>query len=95
MTRKSTLGGALQLYGCTVHFYSRNQGPIATSAGEAELYAIGTGVAEGLGIVKLLIELGVTKQSAATVFTDSSSAKSIATSFGRSKKTKRISQRYL
>ena len=95
LTRKSTSGRALQLYGCTVQFYSRTQGSIATSAGEAELYAIGTGVAEGLGIVNFLVELGMMKQSTITVFTDSSSAKTIATRLGRSKKTKHIAPRYI
>ena len=33
MARKSTSGGALQLYGCTVQFDSLTQGTIATSAG--------------------------------------------------------------
>ena len=55
-TRKSTSGCVLQLLGCTIHAYSRTQGSIATSSGEAELYAIGSGASESLGVVNFLEE---------------------------------------
>ena len=47
-TRKSTSGLVLQLFGTTLLTASRTQATIALSSGEAELYAIGTGVAEAL-----------------------------------------------
>ena len=58
-TRKSTSGAVVQLLGTCVHHFSRTQATIATSSGEAELYAIGSGAAEGLGMLNLLVETGL------------------------------------
>merc|ERR1712016_65105 len=58
-TRKSTSDGVLHINGVCVHHYSRAQTTVARSSGEAELYAIGTGVAEALGLKNFLHELGI------------------------------------
>ena len=94
-TRKSTSGCVVVLLGCTIHQYARTQGSIATSSGEAELYAIGSGVAEALGIVNFLQESQLMPKVTITIHTDSSSAKTIATRIGTSKLTKHIQLRFL
>ena len=53
-TRKSTSGGVLHINRVCVHHYARTQTTVALSSGEAELYAIGTGVAESLGLKNFL-----------------------------------------
>ena len=90
-TRKSTSGGVLHLNGVCVHHYSRTQTTVALSSGEAELYSIGTGVAESLGLKNFLHELGIL--STITVCTDSSAARSITTRHGVTKQTKHIQLR--
>jgi bacterioferritin-associated ferredoxin len=57
-TRKSTSCGMLFYAGVMIMSYSRTQGSIALSSGEAELYAIGSGTCEGLHVKMLLEELG-------------------------------------
>ena len=52
-TRKSTSGVVLQVLGCTVAALSRTQHVLALSSGEAELYAMGTGVFGGTSSEKL------------------------------------------
>ena len=92
-TRKSTSGGVLHLNGVCVHHYSRTQTTVALSSGEAELYAIGSGVAEALGLKNFLHELGIA--CTITICTDSSAARSITTRHGVTKQTKHIQLRYL
>jgi len=94
-TRKSTSGGVVQLLGCTVHHYARTQATLATSSGEAELYAIGSGVSEALGLMNFVKESNLATKIQLTIFTDSSSAKAISTRIGVSKQTKHIELRYL
>ena len=94
-TRKSTSGGVAVLLGCCIHHYSRTQSTIATSSGEAELYAIGTGTAEGLGILNFLTEACLVNKLTLTCLTDSTSAKAMATRYGMSKQTKHIQLRHL
>ena len=94
-TRRSTSGCVITLLGCPIHSFSRTQGTIATSSGEAELYAIGSGVSEGLGIMNLLQESKLRTKVAMTVQTDSTSAKAIATRIGVTKLTKHIQLRFL
>ena len=77
ITRKSTTGCVVRLAGCTVHHYSRTQGSIAQSTGEAELYAIGSGAAEGVSMQQLLCEAGVTKIRNTTLFTLTALAESL------------------
>ena len=94
-TRKSTSGCVIELLGCAIHAFSRTQGTIATSSGEAELYAIGSGVSEGLGIVNLLEEAELLPKVVMTILTDSTSAKAIATRMGVTKLTRHIQLRFL
>ncbi len=74
----------------TTHHYSLTQNSIATSSAAAELYAIGSGAAEGLGIMNFLRETCLTKKGQLLVLTDFSSAKSISTRMGTSNLTKHI-----
>ena len=94
-TRKSTSGCVIELLGCAVHAYSRTQGTIATSSGEAELYAIGSGVSEGLGVMSFLQESQLLSKVSMLIMTDSTSAKAIATRMGVSKLTRHIQLRHL
>ena len=94
-TRKSTSGIAVMLLGTCVLYASRTQETIALSSGEAELYAIGSGTAEGLFAINLLQELKLVKRAILSVYTDSTSGKSMATRFGASKKTRHLETRYL
>ena len=73
-TRKSTSGCVCVLLGCAIHHYSRTQSTIATSSGEAELYAIGSGVSEGLGLLNFLQEGQLLSKTSLVVYTDSTSA---------------------
>ena len=75
-----------------VHHYARTQTTVALSSGEAELYAIGSGVSEALGLNNFLHELGVI--STITVCAGSSAARSITTRHGVTKQTKHIQLRY-
>lgn len=58
-TRKSTSGGALFAGGALLKSWSKLQAPLATSSGEAELYAAATTAKEALGIQSILKEMGV------------------------------------
>ena len=53
-TRKSTSGGAVTWGGGLLKSWSRSQGPVAISSGEAEFYAAIKGACEGIGIKSLL-----------------------------------------
>ena len=55
-TRKSTSGGLLYLLGTPIMAWSRTQSTVALSSGEAELYAMGSGVTEAIHIRHLLLE---------------------------------------
>ena len=87
--QKSTSGGVLYVLG-VVHRYSRTQQKVATSSGEAELYAIGSGVCEALGIANMLNESGLSKSVKLFCHTDSTCAKNSATRIGNSKNTKHV-----
>ena len=85
-----------QLCGTTIAFGSRTQATIAASSCEAELYGLGTATAEALHIQHLLYEAGFSKNlPSITVFTDSSSAKSLSSRIGVGRKSKHIQLRYL
>ena len=94
-TRKSTSGTVVQILGCTIHHFSKTQGSIATSSAEAELYAIGSGTAEVLGLLNFVQESKLAAKTTLHVHTDSSSAKSIGCRMGTSKLTKHIALRFL
>ena len=56
--RKSTSGGVVLVGGAAVKSWSRTQKVRALSSGEAECFAVVSGVAEGLGMVPLAGDLG-------------------------------------
>ena len=58
-TRKSTSGFNIIFLGTTVAFGSRTQATIALSSAESELYAICTGVNEGLHLRNFLLETNI------------------------------------
>ena len=58
-TRKSTSGYASFMGKHCVAARSKTQSVIATSSGEAELYALGSAVSNGLGLCSVLADLGV------------------------------------
>ena len=94
-TRKSTTGTVIQVLGCTLTALSRTQQTLALSSGEAELYAIGTSILESLHLKHFMLESGLIKHCNITVLTDSSAAKSMATRFGATKRTRHIELRFL
>ena len=82
-SRKSTSGGMIVWGGGLIKSWSKSQSVVATSSGEAELYALTKGVAEGLGVRSLLADLGFNVKL--RVWTDSSAAKSITARTGMGK----------
>ena len=93
--RKSTSGVFLEYLGTPIHLISRTQSVTAQSSAESELYAIGSGVTEGLHVRLFLLEAGLVRNATLEIQTDSSSAKSIAKQYGTSRKTRHIQLRYL
>ena len=85
-TRKSTAAVLLGFLSVPVHFISKTQSVIAQSSTDSDLYAIGSGVAEGLHICESLMEAGLANNVTLEIQTDSSSAKSIAKQYGTSRK---------
>jgi len=57
--RKSVSCGAIMLQGGLLYSYSRRQGVVAQSSGEAEYYAAATAASEGVLVVKVLSFVGV------------------------------------
>eukprot|EP00971_Amphidinium_carterae_P349096 6490844-Amphidinium_carterae.2 len=98
-TRKSTSGFMITLFNIPISWASRTQSTIATSSAEAELYAIGSSVAESIFIKQILEEINNPSFDNVhidiNVMTDSSAGKSMATRQGISKKGKHIMMRYL
>lgn len=72
-TRKSTSGGIVTWGGAMLKSWSRTQGSIAMSSGEAELYAAVKAAAEGLGVPALVKDMGF--DTRVEVIQDSNSAK--------------------
>ena len=58
-TRKPTSGGCVMVNGHTVKTWSKHQNVIATSSGEAELYAAAKCSSEVLGVQSMAIDLGM------------------------------------
>ena len=79
-TRKSTSGGAVAWGGGLLKSWSRSQGPVAMSSGEAEFYAAIKGTCEGIGIKSLLADLGF--EVKIEVVQDSTAAKGTASRAG-------------
>ena len=94
-TRKSTSGFNIIFLGTTVAFGSRTQATIALSSAESELYAICTGVNEGLHLRNFLLETNICSKLNLRIHTDSTAGKSIATRQGTSKRAKHIDLKFL
>ena len=82
-TRRSTSGGAAMASGNFIKGWSTTQATVALSSGEAELYALVKGTAQGLGIMAMAEDLGV--QVRLMVHTDSSAAIGISARRGLGK----------
>ena len=94
-TRKSTSGFSIIFLGTTVAFGSRTQATIALSSAESELYAICTGVNEGLHLRSYLLETNFCSKLNLRIHTDSTAGKSIAAPQGTSKRAKHIDLKVL
>ena len=79
-TRKSTSGGVMSICGGNLKSWSKTQGPVALSSGEAEYYSLVKGATEGLGLQSLAEDLGW--QLKVFLWVDSSAAKSMASRKG-------------
>eukprot|EP00974_Lingulodinium_polyedra_P095560 9261497-Lingulodinium_polyedra.AAC.1 len=79
-TRKSVSGGVICLGGDVVKTWSKSQGSISLSSGEAEYYALVKGSAEALGMKSLMADMGI--QCEVRMRVDSSAAKGIASRRG-------------
>ena len=93
-TRRSTSGGMIYFEGQVLTFWSRTQTTIALSSCEAELYAINMTTIEALNVKSTIEELIKNCKTKITIYTNSSSAKSI-TSRRVIRKTKHIELRQL
>ena len=82
-TRKSTSGGVVMIGGGIIKSWSKTQGPVALSSGEAEYYSMVKGTVEGLGLQTLARDLGWSL--GLRLFVDSSAAKAIASRKGLGK----------
>ena len=94
-TRRSTSGGMIYFEGAVLPFWSRTQTTIALSSCEAELYAINMATIEALNVKSTIEELIKNCKTNITIYTDSSSAKSITSRRGVTRKTKHIELRQL
>ena len=85
-TRRSTSGGVLKVGKHILRSWSTTQATIATSSGEAELFAMYEGTARGIGMHSVMSELGLVPRLALLrVYTDSSVAKSFVSTRGLGK----------
>ena len=94
-SRKSTSGYLVSISGTFISHASKTQTSVALSSGEAELYAIGSGITEALYLRNLLLEARITAKVSVRVHTDSSAGKSMASRPGTSKRAKHTELRYL
>ena len=62
-TRKSTSGGTMRLGAHLIKSWSKDQGCVATSSGEAESYAATKAASEALGIKSVLADMGIGSRS--------------------------------
>jgi hypothetical protein len=83
----------LKLDGGLVGGLARQQSLIATSSGEAEYYALASGLAEGLAVSALIGELGHAVDL--IVRSDSSACRGMASRQGLSKRTKHVAVKML
>jgi hypothetical protein len=93
--RSSTSGYILMLAGGPVTWKSKKQKSIALSSGEAEYISLGSAAREVLYVRNMLKELGVNEMTDPTrIFSDSTTAISIATTAGVSDRSKHIALRH-
>ena len=95
ITRKSTSGFIIYLLGAVAHFSSKTQAIQALYSGEAELYAMGSAASECLHVRNFLLEGRFCKQVKIYINTDSTAAKSIASRYGVTRRTRHIELKYL
>ena len=93
--RKSTSGGMIQVLGANVDSYSRTQASVALSSAESEFYAIASAANELLHVKHFVEEAQLFQVRELQILTDSSSAKSIASRQGVTKRTRHLDVRFL
>ena len=105
-TRRSTSGWLCSLLGTPLSYASRTQQTVTLSSAEAELMALSSGMAEALHVQQLLEELQTgmctttfsysnTNKKCITLYTDSTSATSLAPKLGVNRRSRHIALRYL
>ena len=105
-TRRSTSGWLCSLLGTPLSYASRTQQTVTLSSAEAELMALSSGMAEALHVQQLLEELQTgmctttfsysnPNKKCITLYTDSTSATSLASKLGVNRRSRHIALRYL
>ena len=105
-TRRSTSGWLCSLLGTPLSYASRTQQTVTLSSAEAELMALSSGMAEALHVQQLLEELQTgmctttfsyrnNNKKCITLYTDSTSATSLASKLGVNRRSRHIALRYL
>ena len=105
-TRRSTSGWLCSLLGTPLSYASRTQQTVTLSSAEAELMALSSGMAEALHVQQLLEELQTgmctttfsysnNNKKRITLYTDSTSATSLASKLGVNRRSRHIALRYL
>ena len=105
-TRRSTNGWLCSLLGTPLSYASRTQQTVTLSSAEAELMALSSGMAEALHVQQLLEELQTgmcttifsfsnNNKKYITLYTDSTSATSLASKLGVNRRSRHIALRYL
>ena len=92
ITRRSTTGGIASWGASILKSWSNRQSVIARSSGEAEYYALGKGLSEGMGIRAIAADFGWDLKIVCNL--DSSAAKAMASRVGLGK-TRHIEVLYL
>ena len=87
-SRRSTSGGVLTWSGSLVTAWSRTQGPVALSSGEAELYAMAAGACEGPFVATLAGEMDIKMRP--VILSDASAALAMVSKTGLSPKTTHV-----
>ena len=104
-TRRSTSGWLCSLLGTPLSYASRAQQTVTLSSAEAELMALSSGMAESLHVQQLVEELQTgmctttfsysNNNKCLTLYTDSTSATSLASKLGVNRRSRHIALRYL
>ena len=105
-TRRSTSGWLCSLLGTPFSYASHTQQTATLSSAEAELMALSSGMAESLHLQQLIEELqtgmctttfsyGKNNRKCITLYTDSTSATSLASKLGVNRRSRHIALRYL